>query len=227
LLYFYLFPFTFFLPPTIPTPASATFRPRPHAPQDQRLLSSVLPGLLEFEAAPPHEQQGDDVAEADLARLRLAVESLEAVHEHLVVDGRPLPRLPGGDGALPETEGPFGRPLPGFQAVILADQLAFQVEQDAVILLAGLQGQARPAAFPRAGLDLVIDHIGPRLRGISAPSYSIGRSSGRSSHKSDTAGPGTRPTRGLYRQGKLGRLTAFAVRSAAGPGPAGPYPSRC
>ena len=78
-------------------------------------LAALLAGVLEAEAFPPHEEQGEDVAESFRTRFGRPFEPTEAFEEHFVVHRG----SPGGgrrrDARLPEADGLFGRAVPGVE----------------------------------------------------------------------------------------------------------------
>src|SRR6266404_999364 len=63
-------------------------RARPGAAQAQDLVTALHDGLIEAEPPAPHQQQGDDVAEADACGFVLSFQPLEAVQQQFVVNRR-------------------------------------------------------------------------------------------------------------------------------------------
>src|SRR5579885_1807606 len=131
------------------------------AAQPQHLLPGLRARLLELQPLAPHEQQRDDVAEVHAVRFRLALQPREAVHQQLVVDPQPRLLLLGGDAAGPEAERVRRGAVPGVAGVIVADELAALVEEDAVELLPGPQLAPRRRTAPRVRLNLVVGHACP------------------------------------------------------------------
>src|SRR5262249_19187930 len=116
--------------------------------------------LLESQALPPHEQQGEHIAEAEPRLLQLVLEAEKALEEHLIVDGRPLLRVGGDDTARPEAERLGGRSLRGGGAIILAHELARLFEQHTEDLFARPQLAAGHGTTVGVRLDLVVGHVG-------------------------------------------------------------------
>src|SRR5205807_7129892 len=70
----------------------------------------------------------------------------------------PFAALRGVDAAGPEAEGVRRRPGPVLHGVVLTDEAAALVEQDAEAAFAGAQLAPADAAAARARLDLVVRH---------------------------------------------------------------------
>src|SRR5439155_16447523 len=106
-------------------------RAGPGAAQPQGFLIAGYFRFLKLEPLPPHEEQGQNVAEIDPIRLGLAFERVKAIEQQIVVKPRPSGAFQRRNGAGPKTEGAFRVSGPPIAAVVLAEELAALVKKDA------------------------------------------------------------------------------------------------
>src|SRR5208283_2223450 len=116
-------------------------------------LAAVDPGVLELEPFPPQEQQSQNIAKLDAVRRILTREPAEAHHQQLIVDRDSFARLLLRHMPHPEAERFGGRSLPGFLAVILADEAAGLLQEDGINLFSGAKFPSGGNAAPSVGLN--------------------------------------------------------------------------
>src|SRR5207253_6956841 len=77
---------------------------RPPVAQDERLLAVLAAGLLQHQPALPQDEQGQHVAQAELARVRRPLQALEALAEGVLVQVQPAFLALRRDAPAPEAE---------------------------------------------------------------------------------------------------------------------------
>jgi hypothetical protein len=98
---------------------------RPHVAQDQTLTVCILNDIVKLESLSPHEQEADDVAKVQFLRFGRAVEPVEALDEHIVIDRHAaLGVARGRDPAHPMAKRTSRRSAPRFQAEFRPDEFA-------------------------------------------------------------------------------------------------------
>src|SRR5439155_24247107 len=133
-------------------------RAGPGAAQPQGFPLAGYFRFLKLKPFPPHQEQGQNIAEVDAVGLGLAFEPIEAIEQQIVVKSRPPGTFQRRNGAAPETEGAFRVAWPPIAAVVLAEKLAALVKKDAVKPLARLKLSTGHVAAASVGLDLIFRH---------------------------------------------------------------------